>query len=110
MRFDRLCNWVMGAVGESAEIMEHLKKVVFHDHPIDTELIEEEVGDALWYLAILCEECGISLGEAARKNIAKLTKRYPNGFSEADSINRAEYVPQGCTAEVVDLLDKEKGE
>ena len=44
----------------------------------------------MWYMANLCTVFDISMEEVAQKNIAKLKKRYPQGFSANDSINRKE--------------------
>lgn len=50
----KLSNIVMGLVGEGGEIVDLIKKQVFHNHPIDTSFkfnLEKEIGDYLWYLA-----------------------------------------------------------
>lgn len=50
----KLSNIVMGLVGEGGEIVDLIKKQVFHNHPIDTAFkdnLEKEIGDYLWYLA-----------------------------------------------------------
>jgi NTP pyrophosphatase (non-canonical NTP hydrolase) len=41
-----------------------------------TRRVIDEAGDVLWYLAVVCEGCGVSLEEAARRNITKLRDRY----------------------------------
>jgi hypothetical protein len=43
----------------------------------------------LWYLAEAASACGLNLEAIGRQNIAKLQQRYPNGFSEEDSVNRS---------------------
>lgn len=50
----------------------------------------EELGDVLWYVAALATTCDLSLAEIAEFNIAKLKKRYPNGFEFEKSIHREE--------------------
>lgn len=49
-----------------------------------------EAGDLMWYLENLLDYIGISMDEVYKKNIEKLSKRYPNGFSEKDSRERSE--------------------
>lgn len=87
-------NLGMGLAGEAGEVCDYLKKVVFHGHKLDPQKIAEELGDVLWYLANLADQVGISLGEIAEQNIAKLRKRYPDGFSEERSQRRPEYTTE----------------
>lgn len=57
-------------------------------HVFAVEKLQKEIGDLLWGIAELCEFYGFTLEEVARMNIAKLEKRYPEGFSEERSIHR----------------------
>lgn len=81
----------LGLAGESGEVIELIKKHVFHGHALDKEKLTKEVGDALWYLATICTGGGIRLCDAAAGNVEKLKARYPDGFSEQASQNRVEY-------------------
>jgi len=83
-----LLNAAMGMVGESGEVMDHLKKIFFQGHEIDKDKFIEEAGDCLWYIAKLARVCGVRLEDVAIKNIEKLKKRYPNGFEVDRSVNR----------------------
>lgn len=78
----------MGLVGEAGETCDYIKKVVFHGHDLDPDKVAEEVGDTLWYAALLAEVIGISLEEIARRNIEKLKRRYPEGFDPERSRER----------------------
>jgi NTP pyrophosphatase (non-canonical NTP hydrolase) len=81
----------LGLSGESGEIADHIKKVMFHGHPLDDvtrDKIAKEIGDILWYCAMGAQGIGVSLGEIARMNVEKLKKRYPEGFSAERSLNR----------------------
>lgn len=49
-----------------------------------------EAGDVLWYVAQLSDSLGITIDEVMTSNIDKLRKRYPEGFSEVASRERAE--------------------
>jgi NTP pyrophosphatase (non-canonical NTP hydrolase) len=80
----------LGAAGEAGEVADLVKKHVFHGHPLDREKLIKEIGDTLWALARLSAKTGISFGAVARANLAKLAKRYPQGFSNEASINRKE--------------------
>lgn len=85
----RLANLGMGLAGEAGEVCDYLKKVVFHDHPLDRERLSDELGDVLWYLANLTDALGVSLDDVAEDNIAKLRARYPDGFEAKRSRARS---------------------
>jgi len=81
----------LGLAGESGEIADHVKKVMFHGHPLDDatrDKIAKEIGDILWYCAMTAKGIDLGLGEIAAMNIDKLRKRYPEGFSTENSLNR----------------------
>jgi NTP pyrophosphatase (non-canonical NTP hydrolase) len=81
----------LGLAGESGEIADHVKKILYHGHPLDDatrDKIAKEIGDILWYCAIGARGIGVSLSEIARMNVEKLRKRYPEGFSSEKSLNR----------------------
>lgn len=81
---------VMGLAGETGEVVDYLKKVWFHDHPYDDRKLTLELGDVLWYLAMLADAYGINLSMVAQANIDKLTERYPDGFDPERSKARTE--------------------
>lgn len=83
-------NLAMGLAGEAGEVVDYLKKVLFHAHDFDRENLVKELGDLMWYASQLALVYDIELNEVAEKNIEKLKKRYPAGFSTTDSINRVE--------------------
>lgn len=86
-----LCNWAMGLAGESGELVDMLKKVIFHDHPLDKEKVVKEIGDVLWYIAILAKELDVTLEEIGQRNIEKLYRRYSEGkFTPAQSMGKNE--------------------
>jgi NTP pyrophosphatase (non-canonical NTP hydrolase) len=85
-----MVNFSMGLSGESGEITDYVKKVVFQGHPLKKEKIAEELGDLLWYVARMASLLGYDLSEIAQMNIEKLKKRYPDGFSVEASVNRVE--------------------
>lgn len=83
-------NFSMGLAGETGEVVDHLKKVVYHGHDLNREEIEKELGDVLWYLSALATSLKMDINTIAQKNIKKLEDRYPEGFSRNRSINREE--------------------
>lgn len=83
-----LANYALGLVCEAGEAGDILKKHLYHGHSLDLEKLKLELGDVMWYLGNLCNLLNIDLGEVAEKNIEKLEKRYPKGFSEKESRER----------------------
>lgn len=80
--------WSLAIAGEAGELANQTKKVFIHGHPYEKEKLIEELGDILWYIAVYAQGIGSNLEEVATENIKKLDKRYPNGFSTSESINR----------------------
>lgn len=74
----RLLHAQVGIGGESGEIQDLIKKHVFGGKPLDRDKVREEVGDQLWYLALLLHEVGLTFEEVMVANIAKLKARYPD--------------------------------
>lgn len=85
---DKIMNGCMGLNGEAGEVIDLLKKHRFQGHELDREKMIEELGDVLWYCAELASGLGVELEEVARRNIDKLRRRYPEGFSAERSVNR----------------------
>lgn len=83
-----LTNYAMGLSGETGEVIDILKKLIFHGHHSEKEKLKDELGDVLWYLANLAATLEIELQDIAEYNISKLQKRYPEGFSKEKSKNR----------------------
>jgi NTP pyrophosphatase (non-canonical NTP hydrolase) len=86
----QILNGVMGLNGEAGECIDLVKKHLFQGHTLDREKLINELGDVLWYIAQTATGLGIELGDVAERNIDKLKARYPDGFSDARSINREE--------------------
>lgn len=147
---EKIFNAQLGMVGEVGELVDLLKKVWHHEHPLNKEHVLKECGDILWYLTeylrqtgmrpsknvlegeIICSNefrtnlktcvggafnfmCkpisaynsqiadkfiwgiagiasgfGYSLSDVMEANIAKLSARYPEGFTPEASMNRKE--------------------
>lgn len=83
-----ILNGVLGLNGEAGEIADLYKKASFQGHELDKKKMIEETGDLLWYCAIMAQGLGVTLNEVANLNIAKLKKRYPNGFDPERSKHR----------------------
>ena len=87
---DKIHNGLLGLFGEGGELADQIKKTCYQGHDLDADHMIEELGDVLWYCAELACGLDVTLEEVAMKNIEKLRRRYPEGFSAERSINREE--------------------
>lgn len=78
----------LGLNGEAGQVADYWKKVKYHNHKMDNDIIIKQLGDILWYLAISARALEISFDDIAIRNIEKLKTRYPNGWDSNNSINR----------------------
>ena len=73
----------LGLAGEAGEVANKVKKVVrdgTSSLPEDwKEQLGSEIGDVLWYCAVLADDLGISLGRIAAQNEKKLAQRKQKG-------------------------------
>jgi NTP pyrophosphatase (non-canonical NTP hydrolase) len=83
-------NYIMGLAGETGELIDLVKKEMFHGHAEDKDKKKKELGDILHYWVGLCTMFGFTAEEVATENLFKLGKRYPNGFSTEDSMRRVD--------------------
>lgn len=76
--------------GLSAEVGEvcGLHQKTHQGHGMDGTKLRKEIGDCLWMIAELCDVYGYDMGAIAEENIAKLRKRYPEGFDADHSLHR----------------------
>lgn len=89
----RLLTGAIGMGDEAGEFSGLVKKVLFHGKPLNDEnkeLAVKELGDVLWYWVNACKALDIDPNEVIKKNIDKLSNRYPGGFSVWLSENRKE--------------------
>ena len=82
----------MGLVGEAGEIANKVKKI-YRDHcgilsENDRNEISKEIGDVIWYVSELATVIGVSLGDVAANNIAKLQSRQQRNALGGSGDNR----------------------
>lgn len=84
--------FAMGISGEAGEVLEKWKKIVaYKDGQITKEDIAEikkELGDVVWYIAVLAESLGLSFSEVMQVNIDKLESRKRRGTQRGAGDNR----------------------
>lgn len=80
---DAVLNAVLGLTGEAGEVAELVKKALFHGKHVFSLEVLNEMGDVLYYLAVLAHEYGFPLSDVAQHNADKLRLRHPQGFDPA---------------------------
>ena len=90
----------LGMNGEAGEVADKVKKVIRdtvlsidtngaiilpHDNRIE---LAKEIGDVLWYCAILANDLGMKLDDVAQMNINKLKSRQERGKLSGSGDNR----------------------
>ena len=68
----------LGLAGEAGEVANKVKKII-RDGKLDKAALKGEIGDCLWYIAVLCRDLNIDLGDVAKANLEKLQDRKARG-------------------------------
>ena len=82
----------LGLTGEAGEVANKVKKIIrdgsnFKDEKLVSE-IKAEIGDCLWYIAVLASDFDIKLSDIASANLEKLEKRKERGTIHGSGDNR----------------------
>ena len=84
--------WAMGIAGEAGEIIEKWKKMVaYNNGDISDEFIadmKKELGDVVWYIAVLAHSLGLSLEDVMQLNVQKLRSRKERNVIKGKGDNR----------------------
>jgi NTP pyrophosphatase (non-canonical NTP hydrolase) len=82
----------LGLVSEAGEVAGKVKRILRDDQsaisPDRHEQLVDELGDVLWYCAMVADELGITLSYAAQRNIDKLEDRMNRGKIQGSGDNR----------------------
>jgi len=73
----------LGLTGEAGEVANKVKKIIRdgsnkNDDSMVSE-IKSEIGDCLWYIAVLADDIGCKLSDIANTNLVKLANRKEKG-------------------------------
>lgn len=80
----------LGLAGETGELVDIIKKHLYHGKALDRTDLVKELGDIRWYLEYLMIATGVTMEEVEATNVAKLRKRYPEGFSFKAAAEKAD--------------------
>lgn len=78
----------LGISGEAGEVIDLVKKSIYYNKELDLIKVTEELGDLMFYIVNLASSLGISMHDVLIQNVEKLEKRFPNGFSKKEAIER----------------------
>lgn len=83
---------LLGLGGEAGELMDKFKKILRDKNGVisQEDLVElvKEIGDVLWYLAVISEHLDVKFSDVAEKNIAKLADRHKRNLIHGAGDNR----------------------
>jgi NTP pyrophosphatase (non-canonical NTP hydrolase) len=84
--------WAMGVAGEAGEVLEKWKNIVAYQGgkigAEDLDQLKKELGDVVWYIAVLAHSLGLSLDEVMMLNLSKLASRKKRGVTKGAGDNR----------------------
>jgi NTP pyrophosphatase (non-canonical NTP hydrolase) len=84
--------WTMGIAGEAGEVVEKWKKIVAYHKGIvkkeDLAELKKELGDVVWYIAVLAEALGLSFEDVMQLNVKKLEDRAKRNVIKGAGDNR----------------------
>ena len=75
---DDWSNAALGLAGEAGEVVDTIKKMLFHTADKDyTEALKKELGDVFYYLIKVTKLAGFTVEEVLEMNKEKLASRHP---------------------------------
>lgn len=84
--------WVMGISGEAGEVLEKWKKIVAYKEgqisDEDKQELKKELGDVVWYIALMAHSLELSFDEIIDLNLKKLADRKERGVQKGAGDSR----------------------
>lgn len=88
---------ILGMMTEIGEISEVVRKIM-GTRQVDKVKLTDEIGDLMWYLALLITHYGLDFNHILDRNVAKLQARFPQKFTTEEALNRNDSVEQAAVA------------
>ena len=90
--FQELMQQVLGLGDEAGEVLAIFKKWIRDNEAdigrLDKKNVAKELGDILWYIAVVAHDLDISFDEIATMNIEKLRSRHERGMLKGSGDDR----------------------
>ncbi|MFO0920820.1 MAG: nucleoside triphosphate pyrophosphohydrolase family protein [Candidatus Saccharimonadales bacterium] len=84
--------FAMGISGEAGEFLEKWKKIVAYKEgqitDEDKNELKKELGDVVWYVALMSHSLGLSFDDVMELNLSKLADRKRRGVQKGAGDNR----------------------
>ena len=77
---------ILGIATEAAELAEIIRMP--SPEGVDTTNLLEELGDVMWYIALVARDNDWTFEDIMETNMAKLRKRFPDKFTQEAALNR----------------------
>jgi NTP pyrophosphatase (non-canonical NTP hydrolase) len=91
-QLQELMQQVLGLGDEAGEVQALFKKWIRDNNAditkLDTKNVAKELGDILWYIAVVAHDLGIALDDVANINLEKLRSRKERGTLSGSGDNR----------------------
>ena len=84
----RIEHAILGISTEAGELTDTLKQAKIYGKALDNVNLIEEIGDVMWYMAILCDALDVSFETVWDKNIRKLRARFPEKYTDNKALER----------------------
>jgi NTP pyrophosphatase (non-canonical NTP hydrolase) len=111
---DWVLNTVLGLAGECGELVELIKKELYHKVPMARDAVIKELGDQHYYWTEAVSALGsmlkFNVQDVIAANSKKLRDRYPNGFipggGKREESDNKTYKPSSVQVFLDDLITK----
>jgi NTP pyrophosphatase (non-canonical NTP hydrolase) len=84
--------WAMGVAGEAGEVVEKWKKIVAYKNgeilQEDRDELAKELGDVVWYIAVMADSLDLTLDDVMQRNVRKLADRQKRDVIKGKGDNR----------------------
>ena len=98
----RMLHGIVGIAGEAGELAEHLIDNLYQGAKYDRTKVAEELGDLMWYVALVLRVLNVDAEQLLQANIDKLKARYPEKYTAENALHRDTNVEQIAVKSALD--------